>query len=41
MVRLGFSDGTELELAEGNELFGHLVDVAGRLAEDGFGLTAP
>jgi hypothetical protein len=30
-VRLGFSDGTELELAEGDEHFDHLVEVAGRL----------
>jgi hypothetical protein len=30
-VRLGFSDGTELELAEGDEHFNHLVEVAGRL----------
>jgi hypothetical protein len=30
-VRLGFSDGTEHELAEGDELFDHLVEVAGRL----------
>jgi hypothetical protein len=37
MVRLGFSDGTELELAAGNEHFGHLVDAAGRLTDDDLG----
>jgi hypothetical protein len=39
-VRLGFSDGTELELAHGDEHFDHLVEVAGLLNGDRSGRGA-
>jgi hypothetical protein len=39
-VRLGFSDGTEVELAAGDEHFEHLIEVAGRLNDYGAGRLA-